>query len=161
MGRKDKSRYEWLQEYLDLEERCRYLRWQIRKVKREEVRWTEGDLRNIRLNAKSRGSHVLDQLPPLEAELSDCENDRQELLELVDSFHGYEHDFLKMHYIEGMTLEDIADDPEFPYGIDWIRHKSAELHRTLDFLDQWEGRKRTFVRRFDTEIVDYITPIPG
>lgn len=99
---------------------------------------------------------MLDQLPPLQAELDDCESDRQELLELVDSFHGYEHDFLKMHYIEGMTLEDIADDPEFPYGIDWIRHKSAELHRTLDFLDQWEGRKLTFSKRFDTEIGDCI-----
>lgn len=156
MGRKDKSRYEWLQEYLDLEERCRYLRWQIRKVKREEERWTSGDLSKIRLNGKSRGSHVLDQLPPLQDELNDCEADRQELLTLVDSFHGYEHDFLRMHYIEGMTLEDIADDPEFPYGIDWIYHKSAELHRTLDFLDQWETHREAFARRLDTEIGDCI-----
>jgi len=157
LGRKDKSRYEWLQEYLDLEERCRYLRWQIRKVKREEERWAAGDLSKIRLNGKSRGSHVLDQLPPLQDELSDCEADRQELLTLVDSFHGYEHDFLRMHYIEGMTLEDIADDPEFPYGIDWIYHKSAELHRVLDFLDRWESRKDTFEKRLDTEIGDCIS----
>lgn len=156
MGRKDKSRYEWLQEYLDLEERCRYLRWQIRKVKREEERWASGDLSKIRLNGKSRGSHVLDQLPPLQDELNDCEADRQELLTLVDSFHGYEHDFLRMHYIEGMTLEDIADDPEFPYGIDWIYHKSAELHRTLDFLDRWESRRRGFEDRLDVEIGDCI-----
>ena len=157
MGRKDKSRYEWLQEYLDLEERCRYLRWQIRKVRREEERWTDGDLRHIRLNGKSRGSHVLDQLPHLQTELDDCEQDRQELLALVDSFHGYEHDFLKMHYIEGMTLDDIADDPNFPYGIDWIYHKSAELHRTLDFLDSWEAHKRGFEDLFDVELGDCIS----
>ncbi|WP_334427209.1 MULTISPECIES: sigma-70 family RNA polymerase sigma factor [unclassified Levilactobacillus] len=156
MGRKDKSRYEWLQEYLDLEERCRYLRWQIRKVKREEQRWEDGDLSRIRLNKRSRGAHVLDQLPPLQAELDDCESDRKELLELVDSFHGYEHDFLKMHYIEGMTLEDIADDPSFPYGIDWIYKKSAELHRRLDFLDQWESNKQEFEGRLDVEIGDCI-----
>lgn len=156
MGRKDKSRYEWLQEYLDLEERCRYLRWQIRKVKREEQRWEDGDLSHIRLNKRSRGSHVLDQLPPLQAELDDCENDRQELLALVDSFHGYEHEFLKLHYIEGMTLDEIADDPDFPYGIDWIRHKSAELHRMLDFLDQWEDHNRSFENRYDVEIGDCI-----
>lgn len=156
MGRKDKSRYEWLQEYLDLEERCRYLRWQIRKVKREEQRWEDGDLSRLRINGRSRGAHVLDQLPPLQAELDDCESDRQELLELVDSFRGYEHDFLKMHYIEGMTLEDIADDPSFPYGIDWIYKKSAELHRRLDFLDQWESNKREFEGRLDVEVGDCI-----
>jgi len=103
---------------------------------------------------------VLDQLPPLEAGLSDCETDRRELLELVDSFNGYGHDFLKMHYIEGMTLEDIADDPEFPYGIDWIRHKSAELHRTLNFLDTWEDHRTAFSRRYDTETSDCITRLP-
>lgn len=162
LGRsKDKSRYEWLADYLDLEERSRYLRWQIRKAKSEEERWAGGDLRNIRLNSRSRGSHVLEQLPPLEDELKDCELERKELLELIDSFHGYEHEFLKLRYIDGVTLEDIAADDQFPYGIDWVRHKSAELHRTLDFLDTWEGRRRTFSRRYDTEVGDCITTLPG
>lgn len=157
MGRKDKSRYEWLQEYLDLEERCRYLRWQIRKVKREEQRWEDGDLSRLRINGRSRGAHVLDQLPPLQAELDDHETERAELLDLIDSFHGYEHEFLKLRYIDGMTLDDIANDPEFPYGVDWVRQKSAELHRRLDFLDQWEDHKRQFEDRLDVTIGDCIT----
>lgn len=55
-----------------------------------------------------------------------------------------------------MTLDDIADDPDFPYGIDWIRHKSAELHSTLTFSDQCEDHKHSFENRYDVEIGDCI-----
>jgi len=144
-----KHRFEWLRDYLDYEDEIRYLQWKIRKAKREEWRWASGDLAKLRLEGESHGSHVMDEVPEYQSALDKCEQQRSELLELVGSFQGYENDILRLKYIEGMTLEEIAE--ELPYSYDSIKRKHAELHRRLDYLDEFEQRKRDFEDRLDSD----------
>lgn len=66
---------------------------------------------------------------------------QQYLKELVSSFNGIEEQILRKKYIDGQTLEEIADAEDVHYALSYIRKKHAELHRQLDFLDRWDEMK--------------------
>ena len=66
---------------------------------------------------------------------------QHDLRELVSSFNGIEEQILRKKYIDGQTLEEIAEDDEVHYTLSYIRKKHAELHRRLDFLDKWDADK--------------------
>lgn len=145
-----RHRFEWLRDYLEYDDEIRYLRWRIRKAKLEEERWAGGDLANIRLECGSHGAHVMDKVPGLEKELTYNERQQKELLELVDTFDGCDNDILKLKYIDGLTLEEISD--ELPYSYDWVKRRHAELHRRLNFLDEYEQRRYEFENRLDSGV---------
>lgn len=144
------SRFDWLQDYLNIEEDIRYLKWKIMKLKAEEERWACGDLANVHLESGSNGSHVLDRLNEYQAQLKTLLDEQKQLIEIVDSFHGYENDILRKKYIEGKTLEEVAD--ELGYSYETVRAKHAEIHRRLDYLDEWEKKKFRFENRYDSDI---------
>ncbi|WHQ77630.1 sigma-70 family RNA polymerase sigma factor (plasmid) [Latilactobacillus curvatus] len=141
------KRFEWLKDYLDLDDEIRYLSWKIRKAKNEEARWTSGDLKNIKLEAGSKGAHVMDKVPEYENALRDCKAEQYDLLQLVNTFKGYENTILKLKYVDGMNMYDIAD--QVGYSYETVRTKHAELHRRLDFIDDWEDRKNELESRMD------------
>lgn len=147
-----KSRFEWLHDYLELNDEIRYLEWKIRKAKAEEDRWSSGDLAHLHLQQGSKGAHVMDNVPKYEADLRECKNEQQALLELIDKFSGYENQLLKLKYVDGLTLEKVAEKLGYSYSA--IRKTHAELHRRLDFIDKWEKDKEAFSNRHDTKESD-------
>jgi DNA-directed RNA polymerase specialized sigma subunit len=143
-----KSRFEWLQDYLDLDEEARYTEWRIRKSEAEVERWTSGDLSRMHASGKgSRPSRAGDDLDGLYAGLKQCREEQKELLQLIDTFEGLDNQILKLKYVEGMTLEQIAVKLNYAY-ITIARHH-AELRRRLNWLDEWEDRKDSLENRMD------------
>lgn len=134
-----KRRFEWLKDYLDLDDEIRFLTWKIRKAQNEERRWTTGDLKNVRLERDSKGSHVMDHVPEYEDALRDCKAEQYDLLQLINTFSGYENQILKLKYVEGLSLEEVAERLDYSY--ETIRAKHSELHRRLDFIDAWEEQR--------------------
>lgn len=108
----------------------------------ELARWEEGDLVKVRLTNESRGAHVEEAIKKIESDLMFREELKASLMLLIDTFKGYENQLLKKKYIEGKTLEVIAE--ELNYSSGHIRKKHAELKRRLDFLDDWEDAKRKY-----------------
>jgi hypothetical protein len=130
------SRYEWLNDYLQLKQDISYLKWNINKTGIEASRWTNGDLANMHVMGKnSRPAKLSAELDRLHAELKWREQAAKDLKELVDCFDGIEEQILRKKYIEGQTLEDIAE--ELNYSTSYVRQKHAELHRRLDFIDKF------------------------
>ena len=150
MSRDKKSRFEWLQDYMKLDDEIRYLEWKIRKAKAEEDRWENGDLSRVHLEAGSKGAHVLDHIDEYQKALMECKAEQYDLLKLIDTFTGYENQILKLKYVDGMTLEEIAE--RLGYSYETVRAKHAELHRRLDFIDTWEDERRRFEDRYDSGI---------
>lgn len=134
-----KKRFEWLKDYLDLDDEIRFLSWKIRKAQNEERRWTTGDLKNVRLERDSKGSHVMDNVPEYEAALTECKAEQYDLLQLINTFSGYENQLLRLKYVEGLSLEEVAE--RLGYSYETIRAKHSELHRRLDFIDDWEEQR--------------------
>ncbi|WP_063697056.1 hypothetical protein [Pediococcus inopinatus] len=146
---KDKSKrtFEWLKDYLDLQQDIRYLNWDIRKSEIELERFTSGDLKNVSLNERSRSSKIEDNIETMRARLSFDEHMITDLKNLVSTFKGIDNQIIVDKYIKGMTLEEIAFNYNRSY--DDIKHKHANIIKCLDFLDDYQDKLYSLTQRDD------------
>lgn len=130
-------KFQWLKDYQSLSEQIAYLQWDLNKSRMELIRWTEGDLSNVKLEKESKASNLDNIIARLEGELTFHKEMQESLLVLINSFNGVENKILRCKYVEGMTLEEIANLTS--YSPSYIRAKHAELKRRLDFIDEYEA----------------------
>ncbi|MED3269505.1 DUF1492 domain-containing protein [Bacillus thuringiensis] len=126
--------FDWLKDYQKLEERIAYLDYNLDKSKAELKRWVSGDLREVRLTAESEGAKVEERIEAIEYELAHKMNAMHDLLVLISKFKGLENKVLKMKYVDGMTLEEIAEDMN--YSSSYIYKKHAEIIKRIKFAEE-------------------------
>lgn len=126
--------FDWLKDYQKLEEDIEYLDYNLDKTKAELKRWVSGDLREVRLTAESEGAKVEERIETIEYELAHKMNAMHDLLKLISKFKGLENKLLKMKYVDGMTLEEIAEDMN--YSSSYIYKKHAEIIRRIKFAEE-------------------------
>ncbi|AFQ16482.1 TPA: DUF1492 domain-containing protein [Bacillus thuringiensis] len=126
--------FDWLKDYQKLEEDIDYLDYNLDKTKAELKRWVSGDLREVRLTAESEGAKVEERIEAIEYELAHKMNAMCDLLKLISKFKGLENKLLKMKYVDGMTLEEIAEDMN--YSSSYIYKKHAEIIRRIKFAEE-------------------------
>ncbi|WP_095021732.1 DUF1492 domain-containing protein [Bacillus thuringiensis] len=126
--------FDWLKDYQKLEEDIAYLDYNLDKTKAELKRWVSGDLREVRLTAESEGAKVEERIEAIEYELAHNMNAMHDLLKLISKFKGLENKLLKMKYVDGMTLEEIAEDMN--YSSSYIYKKHAEIIRRIKFAEE-------------------------
>ncbi|MBG9516405.1 phage protein [Bacillus thuringiensis] len=126
--------FNWLKEYQRLEEEIAYLEYNLDKTKAELKRWVSGDLREVRLTAESEGAKVEARIEAIEYELAHKMNDMYKLKKLISRFRGLDNKILKMKYMDGMTLEQIAE--EISYSSSHIKKKHAEIVRLIKFVER-------------------------
>ncbi|MBJ8044203.1 DUF1492 domain-containing protein [Bacillus cereus group sp. N17] len=126
--------FDWLKDYQKLEERIAYLDYNLDKTKAELKRWVSGNLREVRLTAESEGAKVEERIEAIEYELANEMNDMYKLKNLISKFRGLDNRILKMKYVDGMTLEEIAEDMN--YSSSYIYKKHAEIIRRLKFVEE-------------------------
>lgn len=126
--------FDWLRDYQKLEERIAYLDYNLDKTKAELKRWVSGDLREVRLTAESEGAKVEERIQAIEYELAHKWNDMYKLKKLISKFRGLDNKILKMKYVDGMTLEQIAE--EISYSSSHIKKKHAEIVRLIKFVER-------------------------
>ncbi|UIJ69345.1 DUF1492 domain-containing protein [Bacillus cereus] len=125
--------FNWLKEYQRLGENISYLEYNLDKTKSELKRWIYGDLQDVRLTAGSEGTKVEERIAAIEYELAYKMNDVYDLKQIIGKFKGLDHQILKMKYVDGMTLEQIAYDLDYsPY---YIKRKHAEIRKVIQFMD--------------------------
>ena len=127
-------RYQWLQEYQKLEEEIEILKWKIRKSEVELERWCDPrDLGKVKINNESTASHLEEYIKRDRAFLCEKELAMEALMIMIERFKGLDNQILKMKYIDGMTLDSIAD--ELKYSNSYIYKKHAEVVRTIKFVE--------------------------
>lgn len=126
--------FDWLKDYQKLEENIEYLDYNLDKTKAELKRWVSGDLRDVRLTAESEGAKVEERIEAIEYELAHKMNDMYKLKKLISKFRGLDNRILKMKYVDGMTLEEIAEDMN--YSSSYIYKKHAEIIRRIKFAEE-------------------------
>ena len=126
--------FNWLRDYQKLEEDIAYLEYNLDKTKAELRRWVSGDLREVRLTAESEGAKVENRIEAIEYELAHKMNDMYKLKKLISKFRGLENQILKLKYVDGMTLEEIAEVVN--YSSSHIKKKHAELVRLINFVER-------------------------
>ncbi|EOO57080.1 phage protein [Bacillus cereus VD196] len=126
--------FNWLKDYQKLEERIAYLDYNLDKAKAELKRWVSGDLREVRLTAESEGAKVEERIEAIEYELAHKMNDMYKLKKLINTFKGLEHKIAYLKYVEGMTLEKIAE--ELNYSSQYIYNKHAAMREKVEYSNR-------------------------
>ncbi|EOS7977417.1 hypothetical protein DZ779_RS12020 [Enterococcus hirae] len=132
-------RFQWLKDYQELDEQILYLKWNLNKSKLELNRWVYGDLADVRIEKNSRSASLEENIQKIENEIDLLEEQRKEMLAIINSFKGIDNEIIRKKYIEGCSLEIIAE--EIGYSASYVRQRHADIRKTLDFLDEYEMNK--------------------
>jgi len=132
-------RFQWLKDYQELDEQILYLKWNLNKSKLELSRWVYGDLADVRIEKNSRSSMLEENIQKIENEIEILEEQRQEMLAIINSFKGIDNEIIRKKYVEGCSLEIIAE--EIGYSASYVRQRHADIRKTLNFLDEYEMNK--------------------
>ncbi|MGX7196744.1 sigma factor-like helix-turn-helix DNA-binding protein [Enterococcus olivae] len=124
--------YEWLNSYQEWQQKIKLLEWKLSTYKHELERWCDpDDLGKYSLTKGSKAARLEDIIADLEHELADKMNELYDLKKVIYSFQGTEQHILRMKYIEGLTLKEIAI--EFGYNQDYLRRKHRQILKRIEF----------------------------
>lgn len=126
--------FDWLKDYQKLEEDIGYLDYNLDKTKAELKRWVSGDLRDVRLTTESEGAKVEERIEAIEYELAYKMNDMYKLKKLINTFKGLEHKIAYLKYVEGITLEKVAE--ELNYSPQYIYNKHAAMREKVEYSNR-------------------------
>lgn len=132
-------RFQWLKDYQELDDQILYLKWNLNKSKLELSRWVNGDLADVRIEKNSRSASLEENIQKIENEIEILEEQRKEMLAIINSFKGIDNEIIRKKYVEGCSLEIIAE--EIGYSASYVRQRHADIRKTLDFLDEYEMNK--------------------
>lgn len=130
--------YEWLIGYQKLEQEIYYLDWELETYKSELERWCDPtDLGRYSLTKESKASKLENIIADLELRLAFKINQKYDLEKIIYGFKGLDHHILRMKYVEGLTLKEIAG--ELGYGYTYIRKRHGRILEDLETRGYKEG----------------------
>ena len=111
------------------------LRWKIEKSESELNRWMiGGDLSKVRITKDSRAAHLESEIEKLKCFLGEKELAEEALIIMVSHFSGLDNIILKMKYIDGKSLKEIASELEYSYQ--YIVNKHANAVKTIKLIER-------------------------
>ncbi|MEK4501177.1 hypothetical protein [Bacillus sp. FSL R12-0069] len=125
---------EWLNDYRKLEDEIIYLENDLDRSKRELKRWVYGDLQEVRLTEGSEGGKLEDRIAVREHDLAHKMNDMFDFKKVISTFYGLEHKIVYGKYVEGKTLEKIAE--ELDYSPRYIYNKHSQIKRMIEYAQK-------------------------
>ncbi|MDJ1474367.1 hypothetical protein QBX67_02720 [Bacillus sp. LS15-K4] len=126
--------FKWLKDYQKLEEEIAYLEYDLEQTEAELKRWISGDLCDVRLTSDSQGAKVEEIIERKKGELYIKREQMINLVHLISKFKGLENQILKKKYIDGMTLEEVAENMN--YSSSYIYKKHAEIIKRIKFAEE-------------------------
>lgn len=135
MAKKLRSTYEWLEQYLNVQQEIRLLEWNLRRTKLELSRWRDGDLQHVETNEHSKSSHLEETITELQRQIDEDKELLSQLDELVNTFDDTISQVVYLHHCKGMTLEEVAEAVGYSYG--QTRKYHAEAIKSMNFLDKF------------------------
>lgn len=105
---------------------------------KELARWsnyvdTDGDLAKHQtfLTSLEKQARLKEEISSLNQRIERLEKERKDIIEMVEKFKGLNQQILKLKYIDGLTLEAIADETGYTYQ--YIRSRHANIMRMIKF----------------------------
>lgn len=126
--------YEWLGDYKRLVQSIAYMEFNLEQTEAELERYVGGDLNNVKLQVESRGARLEEIIQGIISELAAKRKKLEMLIELIETFSGLENQILRLKYIEGMTLEMVAD--ELGYSLSHINKQHALILKMMRYAEK-------------------------
>lgn len=124
---------QWLKDYKELEKDIASLELNLERSERELRRWVQGDLAKYKLTEDSIASNLEEKIEVIRYELACKMNDQRKILDMISKFDTLENKIIVGKYIEGKTLEEIAEQHQ--YSTQYIYNKHAQLKKTIRFVE--------------------------
>lgn len=129
--------HEWLKDYQQLEQDVEFLEFNLERSQKELQRWVSGDLAKYKLTAESDGAQLEERIEVIEYELAHKMNDLYDMRKMMKAFKGLESRILYLKYVEGRTLEQIAE--VVGYSSSHIRKRHAEMMRAIEVAKEYSS----------------------
>lgn len=126
--------FEWLNDYKVLKRQLIYKQDKLDAAKSELWRWTHGDLQEVRLSKDSIASGLEQHIMGLHAEVSVLITRLDNLNKMISKFDDLDSTILRMKYIDGLSLYEIAEETAYSY--DHIRRKHSILMKSIKLFDE-------------------------
>lgn len=130
--------YEWVTTLMAIDQELYELQLALDLNETELHRWqnysnNDGDLAKhhtflTALQKQARLKEVIESLTTREEELK---KQRQDIIDTIEKFQGLDQRILKMKYVEGMTLESVAEETGYTYQ--YIRSRHADIMKMIRF----------------------------
>ena len=130
--------YEWVTTLMAIDQELYELQLALDLNEKELHRWqnysnNDGDLAKhhtflTALQKQARLKEVIESLGTREEELR---KQRQDIIDTIEKFQGLDQRILKMKYVEGMTLESVAEETGYTYQ--YIRSRHADIMKMIRF----------------------------
>lgn len=124
---------QWLKDYKELEKDIASLELNLERSERELRRWVQGDLAKYKLTEESIASNLEEKIEVIRYELACKMNDQRKILDMISKFDTLENKIIIGKYIEGKTLEEIAE--QHKYSTQYIYNKHAQLKKTFKIVE--------------------------
>lgn len=124
---------QWLKDYKELEKDIASLELNLERSERELSRWVQGDLAKYKLTEESIASNLEEKIEVIRYELACKMNDQRKILDMISKFDTLENKIIIGKYIEGKTLEEIAE--QHKYSTQYIYNKHAQLKKTFKIVE--------------------------
>lgn len=130
--------YEWVTTLMAIDQELYELQLGLNLNEKELHRWqnysnNDGDLAKHQtfltaLQKQARLKEVIESLATREEELK---KQRQDIIDTIEKFQGLDQRILKMKYVEGLTLESVAEETGYTYQ--YIRSRHADIMKMIRF----------------------------
>lgn len=130
--------YEWVTTLIAIDQELYELQLALDLNEKELHRWqnysnNDGDLAKhhtflTALQKQARLKEVIKSLATREEELK---KQRQDIIDTIEKFQGLDQRILKMKYVEGLTLESVAEETGYTYQ--YIRSRHADIMKMIRF----------------------------
>lgn len=130
--------YEWVTTLMAIDQELYELQLALDLNEKELHRWQnyssiDGDLAKhhtflTALQKQARLKEVIESLGTREEELR---KQRQDIIDTIEKFQGLDQRILKMKYVEGLTLESVAEETGYTYQ--YIRSRHADIMKMIRF----------------------------
>lgn len=130
--------FEWVTTLMAIDQELYELQLALDLNETELHRWqnysnNDGDLAKhhtflTALQKQARLKEVIGSLATREEELK---KQRQDIIDTIEKFQGLDQRILKMKYVEGMTLESVAEETGYTYQ--YIRSRHADIMKMIRF----------------------------
>lgn len=128
------TEYQWFRTLTDIDDEIDNIRSQRKIYEIELKRWgtySTGDLakQNTYLTSVKRQNKIERILLAMDGREKELKEQRKEVLKVIDEFKGLEHDILKLKYIKGYKLTQVAE--ELGYSYQYIRNVHSDVMKAV------------------------------
>lgn len=114
------TEYQWFRTLVEIDDEIESIKTQRKIYNIELKRWGTygaGDLanKNTYLTSIKRQNRIEKILLAMDGREKELLKQRKEVISVIEEFKGLDHDILKLRYVKGLKLTQIADELDYSY----------------------------------------------